>query len=477
MYDGIDEIDDDENPAADDHRLRPEFHFASTNTWINDPNGLVFLDGEYHLFFQTNPDGSDWGNISWGHAVSHDLHRWHILDVALRPYQGRDSNLTMIFSGSAAVGRHGDFDGALVAHYTGHERDGDTAIRENVCLAVSHDGGRNWVRDRRNPILDLHLQDFRDPKVFWFKPDGIWVMVIVQPTIRCVDIFRSTDAVTWVAAGSFQPADTGVGLWECPDLFPISVANSDDLKWVLVVSTSHPAGLPYTGMNYWVGDFDGSHFVADHSEPDPVEYGKDFYAGVTFNNLPEQSDPVMIAWASNWAYAAVTPTPSWRGVMSLPRRLWLEVVTDRYRLCQAPVTSFDELLAAPEFAVDGTRFLAADLQIRLSHDSPALVLRLQSSPVEWIEIGVSPATRTAWIDRRNAGHADFHDSYATFDEAALQVAGLEQIDVRIVVDHSIVEVFTCKGRTVLTSLMFPTAPWEIISESNLADLEVRRFRR
>ncbi len=217
--------------AQEDHPLRPQFHFTPAKNFMNDPNGLVFLDGEYHLFYQHNPEGDRWGHMSWGHAVSRDLLRWEHLPLAMREEGG-----IMIFSGSAVVDRANTSglcgasgDACLIAIYTGH-----TEKRQTQNLAFSHDRGRTWTKYAGNPVIDLGRGDNRDPKVFWHAPTKRWVMVTVLAGPRKVRLFSSIDLKTWTMLSEFGPAGATGGAWECPDLFPLPVdGNANEVRWVL----------------------------------------------------------------------------------------------------------------------------------------------------------------------------------------------------------------------------------------------------
>ena len=444
---------------------------------MNDPNGLVVVDGEWHLFFQANPAELSWGDIAWGHAVSTDLVTWESLPPALEPYPARvPGATTLVFSGSVVEHEPGE----LWAYYTAHERRGDQPLDESVALARSADGGRTWTRHPGNPIVDRNQVDFRDPKVFRHEASGAWVLVVAGAAERCVHVYRSPDGVAWEEASAFADPAEGSWLWECPDLFEAPVrgpggidSGSAATRWVLVVSGAHPAGRPYTGMTYWVGDFDGHRFTADAAGPRPLEHGKDFFAGVTYNGLPAGAEPVMIGWASNWAYGRVTPASVWRGAMALPRRLWLEpdAATGALVLGQAPAGPVEVALAAT-----GARFgpgpegtepmLAADLRFEAAAGAGPQWVRLVVGSGEWLEIGADADAGRVWVDRRHAGGAGaqpFHPAFPSLDEAPLPAGAgsAPPVEVRVLVDQSIVEVFAAGGRTVLTELWFPSGPWQV----------------
>ena len=255
---------------------RPQFHFTPAKNWMNDPNGLVYYKGEYHLFYQHNPFGNTWGHMSWGHAVSRDLVHWEHLPVAI-PEEGDEA----IFSGSAVVD-HGNTSGfgtrrnpAMVAIYTSAYPDD-----QEQSLAYSTDRGRTWTKYEGNPVLDDPDREFRDPKVFWYEPADEWRMVVVKAVQRKVAIYRSDDLKEWEHLSDFGPANAVGGVWECPDLFPLPVdGKRKRQKWVMIVSLNPGAIAGGSGTQYFVGDFDGTTFTADNVQdyaPPAGEVYEDF---------------------------------------------------------------------------------------------------------------------------------------------------------------------------------------------------------
>lgn len=474
--------------------LRPRFHFSAPRNWINDPNGLIVVDGLYHLFYQCNPNGMSWGDIGWGHAVSRDLLNWERLPLALRAESRRDGTVVMPFSGSV-VADHGNTAGfvnagappPLVACYTSHTRMGERALNEAQSLAWSNDGGLVWHPHAGNPVLDRGRRDFRDPKVFRHDGTDRWIMVVAVPDEQLVEIYASDDLASWTLLSTFCSPSRGTTIWECPDLFEVPIEGSNDTAWVFAYSTEHVAGPPYVGMKYVVGSFDGERFrTAQGADSRPFEHGKDFFAGVTYNGTAPGEPPVMIGWAGNWAYAAAVPTSPWRGVMSIPRRLTLEA--DRsggLTLVQRPPTSLHPLLG-PELSILS---MAADcpdeLYIRLSTTagsggSPSGV-RLVGANGESTEIGVDPGHPggpVVYCDRRHSGLVDFHASFASVDRAPIRlVQEGGQVSVEVLVDRSIVEIFAAGGSAVLTECILPTQRWGVVPFGrNLIDLTVRDVR-
>ena len=248
---------------------RPQFHFSPATNWMNDPNGMVFYDGEYHLFYQYNPFGIKWGHMSWGHAVSKDLVHWQHLPVALL-----EENGVMIFSGSAVVdwkntsgfGRDGK--PPMIAIYTGHYTGKPL---QNQHIAYSTDRGRTWTKFAGNPVLDIGDKDFRDPKVFWHEPTEHWVMVVAWPVHRKVRFYASKNLKEWSHLSDFGPAGSTKGIWECPDLFPVPAENGGASKWTLIVNVGSGAPAGGSGCQYFVGHFDGKTFTLDPSYPKAQE--------------------------------------------------------------------------------------------------------------------------------------------------------------------------------------------------------------
>src|SRR4051812_31331668 len=301
-----------------DEPFRPQFHFTPQRNWMNDPNGLVFFDGEYHLFHQYNPEGDTWGHMSWGHAVSPDLVRWEHLPVALKEEDG-----VMIFSGSAVVDRDntsGFGTGGkppLVAIYTGHGKGKQT---QNI--AWSSDRGRTWTKFEGNPVIDINSAEFRDPKVFWHAPTKKWVMVVSRPDQRKVLFFGSKDLKKWEQVGEFGPQGEVRGIWECPDLFelPIEGDPQNQTRWVLVVNINGGTPAGGSGCQYFVGTFDGKTFTNANPKETVLwaDYGADFYAAQSWSDLPRGRKRTWIAWMSNWQYANQEPTSPWRTAMTVP---------------------------------------------------------------------------------------------------------------------------------------------------------------
>lgn len=438
---------------------RPALHFTAERFWINDPNGLVFANGRWHLFFQHNPQGNTWGHMSWGHAVSRDLIHWEHLPLAI----AEDAS-HMAFSGSAVI----DTNGALVAIYTASAQ--SPARHQAQHLAYSYDGGVSWTKYPGNPVLDIGAKDFRDPKVFWHEPDRHWVMVVALPHERQVQLYASTDLKHWTHLSDFGPAGSVQGIWECPDLFPLPVdGQSGRRAWVLKVDAfeGHPAGG--SGAQVFVGDFDGTSFRA--SQPAQwVDHGSDFYAAITWAHVPASDGrTIWLGWMNSHRYAAATPTKGWCGAMSIPRELQLRDAGGQLVLCQRPVM---ELLATMR-----ERRRLGDVHLEADGADEAILLGsgdVLDLEVVWrpgaarefgllLRCGEQEVTRVGWdaglqavfVDRSRSGHSSDDPTYAKPQYGPLACEPDGAVRWRVLLDRCSVEVFAGDGVTVLTTLIFP----------------------
>lgn len=451
---------------------RPQYHFSPESTWTNDPNGLLWHDGEYHLFYQNNPFGDRWGHMSWGHAVSPDLLHWEHLPLAI-PEEGNE----MIFSGSAVVdygnrsGLCGEGeDDCMVAIYTSHISQGDTS-HQYQSLAFSSDRGRTWRKYEGNPVLDLGLRDFRDPKVFWHEPSARWVMVVSLPQQHTVQIYNSANLTEWSLQSEFgRQGDTSM-IWECPDLLEVPVDGGGS-RWVLLISSGsrHPGVV---GMQYFVGEFDGRQFRLSEPHPAPrwVDYGKDFYAAVTFNQLPAGEAPVLLGWANSWTYANDIPTAPWRGAMSIPRRLSLRAGGDGLELVQIPVLDgpdtaqnlqLETLYDEGEFEVEGDLELgdlrggSLVIRLRMRRETASdFGIRVLAGAGEETAIGYDSGIASLYFDRTRSGRSDFHPAFASRELLPIELEE-GRLELLILVDRSLIEIFADDGRRVMTGQVFPT---------------------
>lgn len=451
-------------------KYRPLYHFTPQQGWINDPNGLVYFNEEYHLFFQYHPDGTTWGPMHWGHAISSDLVNWQEQPIALAP-----DEYGTIFSGSAVVDWHdstGFFDGksGLVAIFTHHDHNHELdRIQQRQSLAYSVDAGRTWIKYQGNPVLEHdELIDFRDPKVFWHQATEQWIMILACG--QTVHLYRSPNLQEWTFLSEFgEGIGSHDGVWECPDLFPLVVdGHSEMTKWVMLVSIgSSDEYVEGSRTQYFIGNFDGTTFTPDQSSYEVrwLDYGRDHYAGVCWSDIPaEDGRRICIGWMSNWKYANLTPTELWRGAMSLPRELTLEQRTQGITLIQRPV---QELIPMRSPILSLEHVTIADVQSKLNtlqldsyeiHMTAAIdsrfALKLRTAEHQATVVGYEGDKGEVYIDRTDSGDHHFHPDFAG-KHIANVYQDSQTIELRIYVDRSSIEVFANDGQVVITDLIFP----------------------
>jgi fructan beta-fructosidase len=460
-----------QSPAYD-QPYRPQYHFSPREHWTNDPNGLVCFDGEYHLFYQYNPFGDVWGHMSWGHAVSRDLLHWRELPVALP-----ESGGVMVFTGSTVVDARNTSgfcrggDPCLVAVYTGHTppATGRPALQTQN-LAYSNDRGRTWTRYSGNPVLDLHLSDFRDPDVFWSEEGRHWVMAVALPDEHKVLFYGSPNLKQWQRLSEFGPAGASGGQWECPTLTRVPVeGRPPQSRWVLKVGLN-PGGLEGgSGEQYFVGGFDGTRFTNDNPPTTTLwtDYGKDCYCALTFNAMPPGAGPVMIGWMNNWQYASKVPTRPWRGQMTIPRKLRLKQTPEGLRLFQMPVEAIQQLHAG-HFSWQGQSVAGLNRALQEQARGDSLELRSEVSLGTAAEAGfrvlagsgryttVGYRNGELFVDRTRSGATDFSPAFPARTAVRLDLES-KPLGLTILLDRSTVEVFAQSGRVALTDLVYPPA--------------------
>ena len=463
-------------PAQDpsyDQPWRPQYHFTPPQNFMNDPNGTVFYKGEYHLFYQYNPEGNVWGHMSWGHAVSRDLVHWQNLPVALP----EDPGNFMVYSGSAVVdwnNRSGlcknpdpQDRSCLVAIYTAAYKD-----RQKQHIAFSNDRGRSWTNYSGNPVADLDAPDFRDPNVFWYPPQHKWVMVAVLADERTLVVLDSPDLKHWSKRSTFGPAGDVAGQWECPDLFELPVEGSNEQKWVLIVNRNPGAPAGGTGVRYLIGKFDGANFTSEVPDAPALwaDWGKDFYATNTWNDMPPSDGRrVWIGWFSNWQYANTEPTVLWRGAQSIPRTLMLRRYADGLRLVQRPVREL-ESLRREKFRIVNASVEEVNQKIRDAGikgevyefeaelrpgQAGEIGFRLRSNKTKDVEtlVGFDAVRSEAYVDRTRSGEVSFSKDFPGRHSA--QVEQKASVKLRVFVDRSSVEVFVNDGERVLSERIYP----------------------
>lgn len=465
---------------------RPQFHFSPPIQWMNDPNGMVYNDGEYHLFYQYHPESTVWGPMHWGHAISRDLVHWEHLPVALYP-----DELGYIFSGSAIVdinntsGLGTNDHPPMIAIYSYHDPLGEksgAADYQTQGLAYSLDQGRTWTKYKNNPIIPNteNLKDFRDPKVIWDEIHQVWLMVIaVNDRVR---FYTSSNLIEWTYKSEWgHTYGDRKGVWECPDLFPIVVDDTTEVKWVLLLSLNLGGPNGGSGTQYFVGDWNGATFILDKNfEADIqdgngvwIDYGRDNYAGVTWSGLPnESSSKIFLGWMCNWDYAQKVPTTPWRSAMTIPRSLTLRNTSQGYRLFSNPHLSLQKLrkkeIAFENLLVNQT--IELDKEIESTCIEIVLEVDLDKSEATNFGIQLSNTQGQSYIfgfDRKeNAFYSDRQNSGVTFDEkfapkihTAPRHNTSHILTWHIFIDVASIEIFADSGETTITEIFFPTSPF------------------
>ena len=435
--------------TSEREQYRPHIHYAPAANWMNDPNGLVYFGGLYHLYYQYNPYASSHGNLHWGRAISTDLVHWVEQDVALPEREHQ------IFSGSAVVDWHNTSGFGkrgkppLVACYTGHTPDNQAQF-----LAYSLNQGKTWTY-HDGPVLDLGKRDFRDPKVFWHAESRRWVMVVVHPVERQVELYGSFNLHEWESLSVFGPTGATGGIWEVPELFPLH-DEVGHMYWVMKVDLN-PGG-PYggSGAQYWLGEFDGRTFTAT-TPARWVDHGNDFYAALTWNDLPDRR--VWLAWMSNWQYAHDVPTQGWRGAMALPRELRVCADPQGPVLAQRPVPELQALRQAKTTIWgDGVFPLSPNQAHELLLRWPAIpeaAVRLQFRSEAGSEVSVEVCSGELRVQRPITTVTSSLDGYPG-DHRAEPPTHQDQHDLQIFLDASSIEVFAADGRVVISDLLFPS---------------------
>lgn len=438
-------------------QYRPRFHYSPANNWCNDPNGLVYNNGEYHLFYQYNPFGNVWGHMTWAHATSKDLIHWKHLPIAIA-----EEKDTMIFSGTCVVdknntsgfGKNGQV--PMVAVYTGHIENKN----QSQHIAYSLDNGITWTKYNKNPVLDLGKKDFRDPKIFWYEPKQYWVMALMFPVEHFVQFYSSVNLKDWNHLSDFGPVGDTSGVWECPDLTQVPVDGlPGKKKWVLQTSQN-------ASMQYFVGEFDGIRFTNENSVDKIVrpDYGPDYYAAIAYNQLPVSHFPTAIGWINNWNYANDIPTDPWKGAFSLPRTMKVKKVNNEWVLVQQPVAAVKTLRTRPlemkNRGVTGTFTLprkSRQFEMLLTYEPSASTsgVRLATGNNSYFEIGYDAVKQAVYIDRSKTKHTSFNKNYSWLNRFEKPLVLKDKmLQLHIFYDHSIVEVFVNDGEAVLTAQLF-----------------------
>lgn len=461
-------------------KYRPQYHFTPDSMWMNDPNGMVYYEGEYHLFYQYYPDSTIWGPMHWGHAVSADMVHWEHLPIAIYPDEHG-----YIFSGSAVVdwnntsGLGKDGQPPLIAIFTYHEPLGEKAGEidfQTQGIAFSNDKGRTWTKYGEPVLKNPGIKDFRDPKVIWNKDSKKWIMTLaVQDHI---EFYSSPNLIDWTRESGFgKELGAHGGVWECPDLFQMNVEGSDEKQWVLLVSINPGGPNGGSATQYFVGNFDGRKFTTSQKDTKWIDSGRDNYAGVTWSDIPDTDGRrLFIGWMSNWSYATVVPTEKWRSAMTIPRELILKKSENNYVLASVPVdelktlrsenVEFQAQVISGEVEMD-TKQIQINrsemiFQFQLSNESQfglpeEFGITLSNEKGETFIIAYSLNGNIFFTDRTNAGENSFSHNFAGKHTAKHKVG--ETLEIRLFVDEASVEVFVDNGKLVMTDIVFPGTPY------------------
>jgi len=449
-------------------QYRPQVHFSPKAHWINDPNGMVYFNHTYHLFFQYYPKDIVWGPMHWGHAISKDLMHWTELPIALYP-----DSLGYIFSGSAVVdsnntsgfGKKGKI--PMVAIFTHHDPKGEkagTEVFQNQSIAYSLDNGNTWTKYNGNPVLkNPGIRDFRDPKVMWYAKQKKWVMTLA--TKDHITFYSAPDLKNWKKESEFGlRAGAHGGVWECPDLFSLKL--NGKTYWILVVNLNPGGPNGGSATQYFAGSFDGNKFIPIDSNTRWLDYGPDEYAGITWSNTGSRK--IFLGWMSNWQYANQVPTQAWRNAMTIPRELELQESKGQILLASKPVeelkNNYTKTIALKQLQVDKT----IDLSSKISGFKSQYVLKLRLKQLqdyriklsnkngEELLIGYDAGKDQYFIDRTKAGKTDFQKDFAGRFTAP-RLTSAKNSNITIVIDKTSVELFADGGLTAMTAVYFPSA--------------------
>ncbi|NDA63260.1 MAG: glycoside hydrolase family 32 protein [Chitinophagia bacterium] len=454
---------------------RPFIHFSPKAHWMNDPNGLVFYKGNYHLFYQYYPGAKVWGPMHWGHAISKDLINWQHLPIALYP-----DSLGYIFSGSVVVDEFNTAnlqqgkEKTLIAIFTYHDPQGEkagSATFQTQGMAYSNDGGFTWKKYANNPVLsNPGKKDFRDPKVSWYAKEKKWVMTLAVG--NHVELYSSPNLKVWTYLSSFgEKEGAHGGVWECPDLIRMPDASTGKEQWVLLVSIGNGGPNGGSATQYFTGAFNGKEFINDE-QPQMVKWvdqGTDNYAGVTYFNAPGK-DPIFIGWMSNWQYAQQVPTDPWRSAITIPRTLQIKTMDGHKRLLSNP---FASLLSYPLPKINASIGATIPLkdeayEIKMEVSLPAKPEKDTLLLANWTNAGGDTMTlqyevseASIIIDRTHAGIVDFHSAFAQ-KIVGKRIQKTREFVVQLIMDRSSLELFTDDGSLVMSVLFFPRKNFDAV---------------
>ena len=457
---GLAQTDTIQNEAL----YRPAMHFTPLKGWMNDPNGMFYKDGVYHLYYQHYPDATVWGPMHWGHATSTDLIHWKHEPIAIYP-----DSIGMIFSGSAVVdenntsglGKNGN--APIVAIFTQHNMAREKAGRvdaQNQSIAYSNDNGYTWKMYAGNPVIkNPGINDFRDPKVMWHEPSKRWIMTLAVK--NKVSFYSSANLKEWTKESDFgENLGSHGGVWECPDLFPLKYNNKT--FWVLTSSINPGGPNKGSATQYFIGQFDGHAFTSNSNKTKWMDYGADNYAGVTFSNTGEQR--ISIGWMSNWLYAQQVPTMQWRSALTTPRVLTISEENGELYLHASSQTFLNSFVKEIQFLPTGAGKIAANnsgLPFKISGAQEGLMsytVKLSNDLGEHLDFGYDSATKQFFIDRKAAGKNEFNPDFAA-KHIAPRISNSKNTGFYAIVDKTSIELFGDLGLTMMTDIFFPNKPF------------------
>ena len=427
-------------------QYRPVYHHTPAYGWMNDPNGMFYKDGVWNLYFQHNPYGSQWENMTWGHSTSTDLVHWKFQGDPIQP-----DALGTVFSGSAVVDKEntsGFGKGAVIALYT------SAGESQTQSMVYSTDNGKTFTKYEGNPVITSNVPDFRDPHMFWNEDIKKWNMILAAG--QHMEIYTSDNLKDWKLESSFgEMYGNHGGVWECPDLMKMKVRGTDKEKWMLICNINPGGPFGGSATQYFIGDFDGHKFTCE-SKPEVtkwMDYGKDHYATVTFDNAPE-GRRVAIAWMSNWQYANQVPTLQYRSGNSIPRDLGLfEYKGETY----CSVVPSPEMTAARSKKATKSLSESCEMVVNLKGNA---IITLSNDKGEKVVMLYDAKAETFSMDRTKSGKMDFSNDFAATTKAPTY-GKISQL--RIFIDKSSIEVFDAEGKMAMTNLVFPTKPYNKVT--------------
>ena len=427
-------------------QYRPVYHHTPAYGWMNDPNGMFYKDGVWNLYFQHNPYGSQWENMTWGHSTSTDLVHWKFQGDPVQP-----DALGTVFSGSAVVDKEntsGFGKGAVIALYT------SAGESQTQSMVYSTDNGKTFTKYEGNPVITSNVPDFRDPHMFWNEDIKKWNMILAAG--QHMEIYTSDNLKDWKLESSFgEMYGNHGGVWECPDLMKMKVRGTDKEKWMLICNINPGGPFGGSATQYFIGDFDGHKFTCE-SKPEVtkwMDYGKDHYATVTFDNAPE-GRRVAIAWMSNWQYANQVPTLQYRSGNSIPRDLGLfEYKGETY----CSVVPSPEMTAARSKKATKSLSESCEMVVNLKGNA---TITLSNDKGENVVMLYDAKAETFSMDRTKSGKMDFSNDFAATTKAPTY-GKISQL--RIFIDKSSIEVFDAEGKMAMTNLVFPTKPYNKVT--------------